>query len=122
MNALKRYIRWLRQARCRFLGDDVRVARAFDAGYVLLLDAAPVQVREELTEHPTGSVIRTGSRALGLGALDATAGLRLLRWVDWDWPLGRKAPPCDPSDAISWAQRIRALYTFRCATRQRPGQ
>lgn len=78
MNALKVYMKLLRQTRSRFLDDDVRVARAFDAGYALLLDAARTRGVGEPNGHPNASVMKAGSRALGVCASDAKVGLSLI--------------------------------------------
>lgn len=110
MTALKLYVKWLRQARSKFLEDDMRVARAFDAAYVLLLDAARTDGHGDTGEHPNASVVKAGARALGVCAPDAKAGLRLMRWADWERYFKPQSTPCALSEAISWAERIKALY------------
>lgn len=113
MNALKLYVGWLRRARSRFLDDDTRVARAFDAGYALLLDSAEANGLGEPPDHPSANVVRVGARVLGVTPPDAKQGIRLLRWADWKRYIEPKAPPYAPDDAISWAERIKSLYVAR---------
>jgi len=122
MTALRLYVRWLRQARCKLLDDDMRVACAFDAAYVLLQDAARSGGLGETGEHPNASVIKAGSRALGVCAPDAKAGLRLLRWVDWARHFNGESPPYAASDALSWAERIKALYQSRLSRANAPNR
>jgi hypothetical protein len=117
VNALKLYVKWLRQARSKFLDDDARVARAFDAGYVLLRDASGADDADEPGEHPSATVIKAGSRTLGVGTQDAKVGLRLLRWAEWERHFRQRPAPCAAGEAISWAERIRTLYHSRSRRR-----
>lgn len=103
------------------MDDETRVARAFDAGYVLLLDSAEENGLAKPADHPSASVIRAGSRALGVAAPDAREGLRLLKWVDWRRYAEPGSAPCAPDAAISWAERIRLLYVARRHRIRSPG-
>lgn len=59
MNALKVYVGSLRRARSRFVDDETRLVRAFDAGYVLLLDSAEESGLAKPVDHPSASQCHT---------------------------------------------------------------
>lgn len=113
MTAFKVYVRWLRRARSRVFDDDTRVDHAFNAGYALLQDAAPHDTHADYIRLPNAAVIRAGARTLGVCTPDTKAGLRLLKWADWQRHVRTNCAPCGPEEAISWAERIRALYASR---------
>ena len=107
------YAHFLRYSRSPHVQQDTRLAYAFDAGYVLLLDAARRAGCATPVEHSDPEVVRAGTRALGVPSVDERLALELLRWADFD-RFGKIRPaPCSLRKAMFWAKRIKLRYACR---------
>lgn len=113
------YAHFLRYSRSPHLQQDTRLPYAFDAGYVLLLDAARRAGCAIPIEHPDPAIVRAGARALGVPSVDEWLALDLLRWVDFDRYAKLRPAPCSLRRATLWAKRIHLRYVLRLRSGRR---